>query len=557
MVGESSHLSTGYGVYARNVLSRLHATGKYDIAELACYAHFSMPELQNVPWRVYGNLPSGNDKAEIDRYNPDAYPINQFGSWRYEEVLLHFQPDIVFDIRDFWMLNFEETSPFRDFYHWSIMPTVDSSPQEEQWIGTFCGADSVTTYTDFGNKTLKRQAGDKINLFERCSPGADLKIFQPIVNKAAHKQLMGFGADTIIIGTVMRNQKRKLFPDLFEAFQKFLDTQPALAKKAFLYCHTSYPDSGWDIPRMLKETGLGHKVLFTYICENCKFMFPSFFHDIRCACAKCGQFSAKLPTTQFGVSTEQLAAVYNLFDVYVQYAICEGFGMPAVEAAACGVPVMAVDYSAMEDVVRCTGGYPIKVERLFREAETHAYRAYPDNDHLLSSLAQFFGLPEPIRRKKGFQARQGVEKHFTWEHTAKVWETNFDSVKVPDTAKTWKSPPRLHKPATEVPAKLSAEQLVNWGLVNVAGRPDLVNSYLAMRLIRDMHYGHQMQGFGGLYLDDASFLGQRPKFNKFGASELLNSLVQMAESRNHWEQRRVGMIQMAKPDYIRYVESKG
>ena len=42
--------------------------------------------------------------------------------------------------------------------------------------------------------------------------------------------------------------------------------------------------------------------------------------------------------------------------------------MPQVEAACCGVPVAAVDYSAMEDVVRHTNGYPIRIKKMFRSS---------------------------------------------------------------------------------------------------------------------------------------------------------------------------------------------
>ena len=59
--------------------------------------------------------------------------------------------------------------------------------------------------------------------------------------------------------------------------------------------------------------------------------------------------------------------------------------MPQVEAAACGVPVMAVDYSAMSSVVKNLKGTPIPVERLFLETETHSYRALPNN-HILAEL---------------------------------------------------------------------------------------------------------------------------------------------------------------------------
>ena len=34
---EATYLNTGYATYAREVLSRLHASGKYEIAEFASY----------------------------------------------------------------------------------------------------------------------------------------------------------------------------------------------------------------------------------------------------------------------------------------------------------------------------------------------------------------------------------------------------------------------------------------------------------------------------------------------------------------------------------------
>ena len=57
---------------------------------------------------------------------------------------------------------------------------------------------------------------------------------------------MGINPEWKVIGTVMRNQRRKLFPELFEAFGKYL--KKTQDKNTYLYCHTSYPDNGWDLP---------------------------------------------------------------------------------------------------------------------------------------------------------------------------------------------------------------------------------------------------------------------------------------------------------------------
>jgi hypothetical protein len=40
---------------------------------------------------------------------------NKFGEFSFNNVLLDFMPDFVMDIRDWWMLEFEERSPFREF----------------------------------------------------------------------------------------------------------------------------------------------------------------------------------------------------------------------------------------------------------------------------------------------------------------------------------------------------------------------------------------------------------------------------------------------------------
>src|SRR5688500_7845485 len=120
---EATFLKTGYSNYSYEVLKRLHATGKYEIAELGCFARSSDPQVAKLPWKFYGNLPDPNNKNEVDFYR--ASQLHAFGSWRFEEILLDLQPDIVFDIRDWWMYEFEERSPFRNYYHWAIMPTVD------------------------------------------------------------------------------------------------------------------------------------------------------------------------------------------------------------------------------------------------------------------------------------------------------------------------------------------------------------------------------------------------------------------------------------------------
>lgn len=364
---------------------------------------------------------------------------------------------------------------------------------------------------------------------------------------------MGFESNVKIVGTIMRNQKRKLYPDLIQSFKTFLEKYPRAGKDTYLYLHTSYPDIGWDIPRLIRESGIGHKILCTYICHNCGHVFPSFFHDAVQTCVKCGRPSARLPSVKQGASLRDLAAIINCFDVYVQYATAEGFGLPQVEAAACGVPVMSVDYSAMSSVVRNIKGTPIKVQRLFREAETHAYRALPDNNDLADHLGRFLGKAESIRLKAGRDTYLACRKSYDWSRTACVWENLIDNIDLRPVEETWNSPPRIVSPNTNIPEGLPTEDFVRWCIANIWGEHKQIDSYVALRMIRDLNYGDAIAGFGGIHYNEDSASIEKPRFRSFGKQDAIQALMELGDARNYWEQRRAGLIVEATPAYIQRV----
>ena len=151
---EASFLPTGYSVYTKEVLSRLNRIPDLEVAELACYVDVNNPSLKDVPWKIYPNQPL-SDSPDWGTYK--SSPSYQFGEYTFDSVLLDFMPDFVMDIRDWWMIEFQARSTFRDYFHWAIMPTVDAYPQNPQWITTFASADSVFTYSEFGRDVLLSQ----------------------------------------------------------------------------------------------------------------------------------------------------------------------------------------------------------------------------------------------------------------------------------------------------------------------------------------------------------------------------------------------------------------
>jgi glycosyltransferase involved in cell wall biosynthesis len=539
LCNEASYLSTGFSTYGLEVLKRLHATGKYVLAEYASYGPWGDDRALELPWGYYTAMPDPRDDGEVNEYN--GKPTNQFGEWKFERVCLDFQPDIVWDIRDWWMLEYQERSPFRPCYHWAVMPTVDAAPQDEAWLATFAGADGVFSYSDWGLDVLDRQGGGRIRTVASAPPGADIETLRPAGDKRAHKRQMGLPEDCLVVGTIMRNQKRKLYPDLIASFARLLAAAPPeLARRTYLYLHVSYPDAGWDIPRLLKEHGVGSRTLVTYHCSSCGVSFPSFYTDARAYCRRCGNNAANLPSTNLGVPRNVLANVLNFMDCYVQYANSEGFGMPQVEAAACGVPTFAVDYSAMSDIVRKLKGTPVAVKALVRECETGCDRAVPDNDDLVAKLIAFLSLPEGVRLRKGFEARRAVERHYTYDRTARVWEDYFDGLPGPVRTRTWGSPPRLHTPPPGMPAGLSDEEFVRWGITNIAGRPDLADGYLALRMARDLAWGATLGSVPRSVFNELALLGTHYRPAKFDRERAGQELMAMCRHRNFWEEQRAG-----------------
>jgi len=539
-VGEASWLSSGFSTYSLEVLKRLHARGTLDLVEFACYGEHDDARRHLVPWEVFQNVPNFADPAQAGQYR--SCKLNEFGMWKFEEALLKYRPDAVVAFRDWWMDEFMEHSPFRRFYHWCVMPTVDSMPQADSWVATYMNADAVFAYTDWGLQTLSEQTGGKIKGVVPTPPGADLETFRPVEDKRAVKEAIGMPSDALVVGTVMRNQIRKLYPDLIKAFGRFMREGPQdIAKRSYLYLHTSFPDLGWDIPRLVLEQGVASRTLFTYLCRACGASYPSFFNDARAFCRSCRQQTSFLPDVGNGVTRDVLARAYSLMDVYVQLATNEGFGMPMVEAGACGLSVMATDYSAMSDVVRKLGGVPIKCQ-LYREPGSMAYRAQPNEDDFVAGLTRLL-TNEQERLRMGRDARQGVETHYTYEKTAETWANYLEKVPLHDPKETWDSPARIHTPNTEVPNGLTDSEYVRWCILNLTGRPELLDSYMALRMTRDLNWGLTRDGMGGLAYNDASVVGvgeaRENNFKPCTREELGKQLLDICHRNNYWEKRRV------------------
>ena len=102
------------------------------------------------------------------------------------------------------------------------------------------------------------------------------------------------------------------------------------------------------------------------------------------------------------VSDPDLVALYNACELYVFPSLMEGFGLPALEAMACGAPVIGADASSLPEVI----GYP---EAMFEAGSDEAMR-----ERILQ------GLVDPAFRSRLLEHAGERFRLFSWEATART-----------------------------------------------------------------------------------------------------------------------------------------
>ena len=151
--------------------------------------------------------------------------------------------------------------------------------------------------------------------------GVDTAALSP---QEGAKEAIGL-PDKFVVGMVAANKgnpSRKCFVEAFQAFSAHLGRHP----DSILYMHTEATGrfQGVDLPQALADVGVPQdKVIW------------------------CDQYRA----THFPFPVEHMANVYSAIDVLLAPSAGEGFGIPVVEAQACGTPVIVSDFSAQPELV--------------------------------------------------------------------------------------------------------------------------------------------------------------------------------------------------------------
>ncbi len=119
------------------------------------------------------------------------------------------------------------------------------------------------------------------------------------------------------------------------------------------------------------------------------------------------------------IAEHQMGGLYRSADCFVLPTRGEGWGMPILEAMACGLPVIATDWGAQREFFNDQLGYPLRVRQLIPAVARSPYYAGsrwadPDIDHLRYLMRYVYEHPTEAQAI-GLRAAAVVHQQWTWE----------------------------------------------------------------------------------------------------------------------------------------------
>ncbi|NJK65988.1 MAG: glycosyltransferase family 4 protein [Microcoleus sp. CSU_2_2] len=116
------------------------------------------------------------------------------------------------------------------------------------------------------------------------------------------------------------------------------------------------------------------------------------------------------------LSFEKMAQLYQAADAYVSLYLAEGFNMPALEAIACGLPVICTKGGPTDDFT--TPDFAFHVESTLQEGTSNGqqiFRLMPNLEHSIALMKNIIEQPELCDRTRE-AGPKFVATGFTWKH---------------------------------------------------------------------------------------------------------------------------------------------
>ena len=298
--------NSGYGVQGRSLLPRLQ---KLDVVDSV--AIFAWYGLQG-GGMMFGDIPCY--PAGLDAYGNDMYAAH----------CKHFHADVLITLIDAWIMKQLAIDALKEGgVRWLPWMPVDHDPAPEMVLKPVRQADLPLIYSKHGKRML-----DNAGIANYYMPlGIEMGTFRVLPDDAVAEFRRKFCEDAAWLGVMVSANKgwpsRKGFIETMQAFKLAL---PILPKPARLYIHADYTKAtgGGDLVSAVKALDLEEHV-----------RFPDRY---------------KLWVGEY--DQNYMALMYNAADVYLGPSRGEGFGIPIVEAQACGTPVVVTRFTSMPELVR-------------------------------------------------------------------------------------------------------------------------------------------------------------------------------------------------------------
>lgn len=290
---------TGYGMQTALFVPRLVADGH----EVTIPANFGLAGTP-VDWNGVTVVGTG-----WDSYSNDVAPAHHA---RWTEG----SPGWMITLFDVWVLKFPDLPHVAS---WIPVDHLTVPPEVLDWARKHLSI----AMSRFGQETLR-----KAGVNARYVPHAvDTSTYHPGALIAAHgrpwRELAGIPEDAFLIGIVGANKgwpARKGFGEMYSAAAFILERHP----DAHLYVHSDIGGfQGCDLAQLQAAVGLpADRVHYA------------------------DQFALRANL----IPPADMAAMFAGFDVLLSTSYGEGFGIPVLEAAACGVPAIVTDATAQPEL---------------------------------------------------------------------------------------------------------------------------------------------------------------------------------------------------------------
>lgn len=307
---------TGYGQQVKYLTDRLMRSG-INTAVLSNYGLEGTKATIKTPYGKVQHFARG-----FDPYSNDVAPADH-SSWT---AMNPDQKSLFLSLYDVWVMTSPEYNKIENIASWTPLDHETMPTKVEEWLRK----PNVTpiAMSPFG----QRQMQDKDIECEYIPHSIETKIYKPSFEFKTGQHVRDYmqSRDKFVVGMVAANKAsglihRKAFSENILAFSIFHKKHP----DSMLYIHTEPTGNriGWNLAKLVEAVGLPMDAV----------AFP---HPLE---------------YRYGIPREQLAVLYSGMDVLLAPSYGEGFGVPTVEAQACGTPVIGSSWAATQDLVAKDG----------------------------------------------------------------------------------------------------------------------------------------------------------------------------------------------------------